>query len=156
MAVKFETQSIRTLAYFEKKTNVHARDCIITDDCIYFLVEPEKIGMAIGKSGSIIKDVRKAFGKNVFGLREMMSSLPKPQFKALLSTLREGTPLDPTVADAVAVAGAAWVVAMLRRVWMKPFCSNSFTMASSSAHFGFLLHSSANEIPSPMQNRSWR
>ena len=65
MAVKFETQSIRTLAYFEKKTNVHARDCIITDDCIYFLVEPEKIGMAIGKSGSIIKDVRKAFGKNV-------------------------------------------------------------------------------------------
>jgi len=50
------------------------------------------------------------FGKNVFGLREMMSTLPKPQFKALLSTLREGTALDPTVADAVAVAMKEWAI----------------------------------------------
>ncbi len=65
MTVKLETRSIRTLAYFEKKTNVHAKDCIITDDCIYFLVEPDKIGMAVGKNGFIIKDIRRAFGKNV-------------------------------------------------------------------------------------------
>jgi glutamine synthetase len=55
-------------------------------------------------------DLEEVFGKNVFGLREMMSSLPKPQFKALLSTLRDGTPLDPTVADAVAVAMKEWAL----------------------------------------------
>jgi N utilization substance protein A len=75
MTVKFETQSIRTLAYFEKKTRVHARDCIITDDCIYFLVEPEKVGMAIGKNGAVIRDVRRAFGKNV----KVLGYYPEPE-----------------------------------------------------------------------------
>lgn len=56
-------------------------------------------------------DLEEIFGENVFGLREMMSSLPKPQFRALLSTLRDGTTLDPTVADAVAVAMKEWALA---------------------------------------------
>ena len=55
-------------------------------------------------------DLEKVFGQNVFGLREMQSSLPKPQFKALLSTIRDGTPLDLTVADA-----SGSVMAVLRR-----------------------------------------
>ena len=55
-------------------------------------------------------DLEEIYGENVFGLREMMSGLPKPQFKALLSTLRDGTPLDPTVADAVAVAMKEWAL----------------------------------------------
>jgi len=69
MTVKLETQSIRIIAAFEKITNVHTRDCIITDECIYFLVDPEKIGLAVGKNGSVIKEVRKVFGKpvKVFG-----------------------------------------------------------------------------------------
>ena len=65
MAVKLETQSIRTIATFEKLTKVHARDCLITDECIYFLVDPERIGMAVGRNGSIIKEVRRVFGKSV-------------------------------------------------------------------------------------------
>ena len=60
MAVKLGIDSIRTIALFEKITNVHAKDCLITDDCVYFLVDPDKIGLAIGKNGSVIKEVRKS------------------------------------------------------------------------------------------------
>jgi len=55
-------------------------------------------------------NLEEVYGKNVFGLREMMSRLPKPQYKALLSTLQNGTSLDPTVADAVAVAMKEWAL----------------------------------------------
>ncbi|GMV04140.1 MAG: glutamine synthetase [Gemmatimonadota bacterium] len=50
------------------------------------------------------------FGDNLFGLHEMKSRLPKPQFKALMSTIRSGTELDSTVADAVAVAMKEWAL----------------------------------------------
>jgi len=65
MHVKLGTQSIRTIAAFEKITEVHAKDCIITDECIYFLVNPENMGLAIGKSGSTIRELRRVFGKTV-------------------------------------------------------------------------------------------
>lgn len=65
MTVKLETESIRAMAAFEKLTNVHAKDCLITENCIYFVVDPKKIGLAIGKNGSVIKTVRKKFGKQV-------------------------------------------------------------------------------------------
>lgn len=65
MAVKLGIESIRIIALFEKITNVHARDCLITEDCVYFLVDPEKIGLAIGKNGAVIKDVRKILGRQV-------------------------------------------------------------------------------------------
>ncbi len=55
-------------------------------------------------------DLEKVFGEKVFGLREMMSSLPKPQYKALLSTIQDGTALDLTVADAVAIAMKEWAL----------------------------------------------
>jgi N utilization substance protein A len=65
MAVKLGIESIRTIALFEKVTNVHARDCLITEECVYFLVDPDKIGLAIGKNGSVIKEVRKILGRQV-------------------------------------------------------------------------------------------
>jgi N utilization substance protein A len=65
MPVKLETDAIRTIAAFEKMTKVHARDCLIMEDSIYFLVDPEKIGFAIGRNGSNIKEVSRAFGKTV-------------------------------------------------------------------------------------------
>jgi len=65
MNVKLSTQSIRTMAAFEKITDVHARDCLITDDCVYFLVDPDNVGLAIGKSGSTIRQLRKVFGRTV-------------------------------------------------------------------------------------------
>jgi glutamine synthetase len=55
-------------------------------------------------------DVEKIFGENTFGLAEMRARLPKPVFKALMSTIEHGTELDPTVTDAVALAMKEWAL----------------------------------------------
>jgi glutamine synthetase len=55
-------------------------------------------------------NLEEVFGENVFGLHQMKSRLPKPQFEALLSTMRNGTELDASVADAVAVAMKDWAL----------------------------------------------
>ena len=65
MSVKLGTDSIRNIAAFEKITEVHAHDCLITEDCVYFLVDPEKVGLAIGKNGVVVRELRKVFGKTV-------------------------------------------------------------------------------------------
>ncbi|MFH1445408.1 MAG: NusA-like transcription termination signal-binding factor [Nanoarchaeota archaeon] len=65
MSVKLKTDDIRTIAVFENMTKVHAKDCIITDDCVYFLVDQKKIGLAIGKNGVIVREVRNALGKPI-------------------------------------------------------------------------------------------
>ncbi|RLI98339.1 MAG: NusA-like transcription termination signal-binding factor [Candidatus Aenigmatarchaeota archaeon] len=59
MTVKLSTDSIRIIALFEKVTNVHAKDCIINDKEIYFVVGKDKVGRAIGKNGSKMKDLRR-------------------------------------------------------------------------------------------------
>ncbi len=55
-------------------------------------------------------DIEKIFGENTFGLTEMKSRLPKSAYKALLSTMQEGKELDPSVADAVALAMKEWAL----------------------------------------------
>ena len=69
MPVKLSTDTIRIIAAFEKVTKVHAKDCIVTEECIYFLVNPQKIGLAVGMNGTVIKELRKIFGKpiKIFG-----------------------------------------------------------------------------------------
>jgi len=65
MSILLETDTIRMVALFEKVTNVHARDCIISDRYVYFLVDPKKVGMAIGKNGATTKNLSRNLGKNV-------------------------------------------------------------------------------------------
>jgi N utilization substance protein A len=69
MSVKLGTDSIRNIAAFENITKVHAHDCLITEECVYFLVDPDKVGLAIGKNGVVIRELRRVFGKavKVFG-----------------------------------------------------------------------------------------
>jgi glutamine synthetase len=55
-------------------------------------------------------DIEKIFGENVFGLSEMKTRLPKAVFMAILSTIEEGTPLDGSVADAVALGMKEWAL----------------------------------------------
>jgi N utilization substance protein A len=64
-AVKLSTENIRTIALFEKVTKVHAKDCIITENSVYFLVNKEKMGQAIGKNGANIKSLRRISGRNI-------------------------------------------------------------------------------------------
>jgi glutamine synthetase len=55
-------------------------------------------------------DVEALFGELTFGLREMRARLPKQVFRALCSTIDEGTELDPSLADAVAIAMKEWAL----------------------------------------------
>jgi glutamine synthetase len=54
-----------------------------------------------------IKDL---FGVNVFSEEVQRQRLPKPVFKALQKTIKQGAPLDPTIADAVASAMKDWAI----------------------------------------------
>lgn len=65
MSVKLGTETIRLIALFEKITKIHARDCVIDDYCVYFLVDPEKVGLAVGRNGSVIREVRMILKKDV-------------------------------------------------------------------------------------------
>jgi glutamine synthetase len=55
-------------------------------------------------------DIERIFGENTFGLAEMKSRLPKPTYNAILATIEKGAELDPTLADAVAIAMKEWAV----------------------------------------------
>jgi glutamine synthetase len=54
-----------------------------------------------------IKDL---FGVNVFNEEVQRARLPKPVFKALQKTIKQGAPLDPSVADSVAAAMKDWAI----------------------------------------------
>src|SRR5260370_3781100 len=50
------------------------------------------------------------FGKNVFNEEAQRQRLPKPVFRALQKTIKQGAPLDPAIADAVAAAMKDWAI----------------------------------------------
>src|SRR5438874_13797391 len=54
--------------------------------------------------------VKDLFGVNVFNEQVQRERLPKPTFKALQKTIRQGVPLDPIHADAVAAAMRDWAI----------------------------------------------
>src|SRR3954466_9471370 len=54
-----------------------------------------------------IKDL---FGVNVFNEEVQRQRLPKPVFKLLQKTIKQGAPLDPNVADNVAAAMKDWAM----------------------------------------------
>jgi glutamine synthetase len=56
------------------------------------------------------KHIKDLFGTNVFSEAEQRHRLPKPVFKALQKTIRQGEPLDPEIADHVAAAMKDWAI----------------------------------------------
>jgi glutamine synthetase len=50
------------------------------------------------------------FGCNVFNEEVQRERLPKPIFKALQKTIKQGISLDPTIADSVASAMKDWAI----------------------------------------------
>lgn len=65
MTVKFDTETIRLITFFENFTGVSVRDCLVNNDCIYFIVEEGKVGIAIGKNGSSVRSIEKMIGRSV-------------------------------------------------------------------------------------------
>ncbi|MFQ5538297.1 MAG: glutamine synthetase III [Gemmatimonadota bacterium] len=81
-------------------------------------------------------NLEEIFGKNLFGLNEAKTRLPKPQYEALINTIRNGTRLDPSVADAVAMAMKEWAIergATHYTHWFQPL-----TGATAEKHDSFL------------------
>ena len=101
MPVKLETQSIRTIAAFEKLTEVHAKDCLITEDCIYFIVDPENVGLVIGKNGAVIKELRRVFGKmvKILGYYDNPEAFVKNTFPTAKSIEVNGGGITVTLPD---------------------------------------------------------
>jgi glutamine synthetase len=50
------------------------------------------------------------FGSNVFSDAVMKDRLPKSVYKALQATIKQGKPIDPGIADAVALAMKDWAM----------------------------------------------
>lgn len=70
---------------------------------------------ADSRSGSaptapIPMDIEGIFGSNTFGMAEMRARLPKQVYKALCRTIDGGETLDPSIADAVALAMKEWAL----------------------------------------------
>ncbi len=63
--MKLDTDSIKTINFFEKYTKVHAVDCIVEPSSIIFIVEEGMAGKAIGKKGLTINELEKKFNKKI-------------------------------------------------------------------------------------------
>ena len=100
MTVKLSTEDIRFIAAFEKLTKVHARDCIMTDSGLYFLVEPSRVGLAIGKDEKSVKHVSKVLGKpvKVFADAETPEEMVKSLIPRVKSVERSGDNITITIA----------------------------------------------------------
>ena len=61
----FDTDAIRLITVFENITGAPVKDCIVSDEAIYFLIEEGKVGIAIGKNGNNIKHAEKMIGKSI-------------------------------------------------------------------------------------------
>src|SRR5688572_23542443 len=80
--------------------------------------------------------IKELFGVNVFNEEVQRARLPKPVFKALQKTIRQGQPLDPGSADAVANAMKDWAIekgATHYTHWFQPM-----TGLSAEKHDSFL------------------
>src|SRR5947199_1054793 len=56
------------------------------------------------------KHMKDLFGENVFSETVQRERLPKPVFKALQKTIKQGATLDPEIADSVATAMKDWAL----------------------------------------------
>ena len=60
----FNNDTIKIITTFENITGTEVRDCVCSKT-IYFLVNPGKIAMTIGKSGHNIKNAEKMLGRSI-------------------------------------------------------------------------------------------
>jgi glutamine synthetase len=65
---------------------------------------------AAARSAAEPMDIETLFGQHTFGMAEMRARLPKQVYKALIRTVEHGDPLDPSVADVVALAMKEWAL----------------------------------------------
>lgn len=64
MPREFDNFTIQAIREFESITGTEVRDCLINDS-IYFLVNPGKAALAIGKGGQAVKSAESSMNKNI-------------------------------------------------------------------------------------------
>ena len=76
-SIKLTTDQMRMMSLFQKVTGVTARDCVEDErqDHMIFVVNPGKMGLAIGRGGAHIKSLRNIVKRNV----ELVEFDPKPE-----------------------------------------------------------------------------
>ncbi len=63
--IRLGSEEIRYMTIFENLTGAGIKDCVYSEDVMGFLVNHGDMGLAIGKSGSNIKKVKRAVGREV-------------------------------------------------------------------------------------------
>ncbi|OGV31754.1 MAG: glutamine synthetase [Lentisphaerae bacterium GWF2_45_14] len=88
------------------------------------------------KGSGMEKPVTEIYGEEVFNLKTMKDFLPKPVYIKLLNTIREGAPLDQSIADDIANAMKRWALekgASHYTHWFQPL-----TGATAEKHDSFI------------------
>lgn len=62
---EFNTDTLSLISAFENITKTEVRDCINSEDSIYFLVNTGKMGIAIGKNGQNIRAAENILKKQI-------------------------------------------------------------------------------------------
>ena len=65
MVQVFNTEAIQVINLFESFTGVGVKDCLIQGETIYIVVEEGKINLAIGKNGTLVKELERILKKNI-------------------------------------------------------------------------------------------
>ncbi|MEW6329093.1 MAG: NusA-like transcription termination signal-binding factor [Candidatus Micrarchaeota archaeon] len=63
--VKLTNEDLKCITLFEQLTGASVVDCLVEPGSAVFIVREGDMGRAIGKSGSAIERVRKAFNRNI-------------------------------------------------------------------------------------------
>ena len=66
--------------------------------------------MSIEKGSGKEAPITQIYGEDVFNLKAMKDYLPKPVYKKLIATIKNGTSVDPQIADDVANAMKGWAI----------------------------------------------
>jgi glutamine synthetase len=91
------------------------------------------------------------WAKDVFTLGKMQECLPKSVFKSLQKTIKNGAPLDVSVADVVAVAMKDWAVAKGALYYSHVFYP--LTNATAEKHDGFISVQSDGSVISEFSGK---
>jgi N utilization substance protein A len=79
MVIKFDTETLRLMTLFENVTGVPVRDCLVDENVVYFVVDEDKVGIAIGKNGNSVKNVESLINKTIkiFGFSKDLKKFVK-------------------------------------------------------------------------------
>ncbi|MBS3055669.1 MAG: NusA-like transcription termination signal-binding factor [Candidatus Aenigmarchaeota archaeon] len=67
MTLTFDNDTIRLMNLFENITGAPVKDCLIDNEngIVYFVIQEDKVGVAIGKNGAAVKKAERMIGKSI-------------------------------------------------------------------------------------------